>query len=137
VADFAFRALGFPQLALGLAQGDRSSISGVVSRAYRWPLRHLRDRVAPLALARMVPDSLEHPSVPALRRCEAFARAFTGPAEIVWGMRDPVIGRALKRVESILPSAPVTRTQAGHFLQEEVPEEIAAAVMRVASTCFQ
>ena len=29
------------------------------------------------------------------------------------------------------PEAPVTETEAGHFLQEEVPDEIAAAVMRV------
>ena len=29
------------------------------------------------------------------------------------------------------PDAPVTETEAGHFLQEEVPAEIAAALMRV------
>jgi hypothetical protein len=31
----------------------------------------------------------------------------------------------------LLGDPPVTETQAGHFLQEEVPEEIAAAVMDV------
>jgi hypothetical protein len=31
-----------------------------------------------------------------------------------------------------LPHASVTRTQAGHFLQEEVPVEIAAAIREVA-----
>jgi haloalkane dehalogenase len=29
------------------------------------------------------------------------------------------------------PDAPVTETQGGHFLQEEVPVQIAAALMRV------
>jgi haloalkane dehalogenase len=29
------------------------------------------------------------------------------------------------------PHAPVTETQAGHFLQEEVPEVIAEAIVRV------
>jgi haloalkane dehalogenase len=29
------------------------------------------------------------------------------------------------------PNAPVTETEAGHFLQEEVPEVIAEAIVRV------
>ena len=80
----------------------------------------------------MVPDSLGHPSVPMLEDVRAYMAAFTGPCEIVWGDRDPVLGRALKRVRETLPNAPVTHTKAGHFLQEQVPEEIAAAILRVA-----
>jgi haloalkane dehalogenase len=34
-------------------------------------------------------------------------------------------------LERLLPQAEVTRTQAGHFLQEEVPDQIAAAVLGV------
>ena len=34
-------------------------------------------------------------------------------------------------MKSLFPEAPVLETDAGHFLQEEVPEEIAAALMRV------
>lgn len=106
---------------------------GDIGRAYRYPLRHVRDRVAPLALARMVPDSLAHPSVPVLERCQAFVESFTGPAAIVWGERDPILGRVSKRVARALPGAKVTMTQAGHFLQEEVPDEIAAAITWVAA----
>src|SRR5512133_2039192 len=79
----AFRLLGFPQNALHLAQADRASIHGDVARAYRWPLRRIRDRVAPLALARMVPIAPDHPSLRALHRSLAFATAFDGPAAIV------------------------------------------------------
>jgi haloalkane dehalogenase len=34
-------------------------------------------------------------------------------------------------MQKIFPAAPVTETEAGHFLQEEVPEAIAAAIMRL------
>lgn len=131
VSALAFRVAGFPQNTLGWAQGDKRSISGEVARAYRWPLRRFADRVAPLALARMVPDSETHPSVAPLRRCQELVDAFTGPAAIVWGDRDPVLGRVRSFVERRLPNAPVTRTAAGHFLQEEVPEALAAAVRDV------
>lgn len=133
VSDVAFRLLGFPQIALDRAQGDRKSIRGEVARAYRFPLRHLRDRVAPLALARMVPDSQQHFSIAPLRRVQAYAESFRGPASIVWGDRDPVLGRVRSFIEKLLPQAEVTRTQAGHFLQEEVPHEIAMAIRRCAT----
>ncbi|MCY1012959.1 alpha/beta fold hydrolase [Nannocystis pusilla] len=135
VSDLAFRGLGFPQNALWVAQGDRRSIRGPVARAYRWPLRHLSDRSGPLALARMVPDSLEHPSIAPLRRGEAWLQEFVtggGPLALVWGERDPILGRALARHERAFPTASVTRTRAGHFLQEEVPEALAAAIREVA-----
>jgi haloalkane dehalogenase len=34
-------------------------------------------------------------------------------------------------MQANFPDAPVTKTTAGHFLQEEVPEEIAAAIVRM------
>jgi haloalkane dehalogenase len=132
VSDLLFRGLDIPQRALWLVQGDRASIRGEVSRAYRWPLRGRRRNLAPLALARMVPDTLSHPSVPAMRRCEEFVASFRGPSAIVWGERDPILGRLLGRVARALPSATVVRTRAGHFLQEEVPDEIARAIREVA-----
>jgi haloalkane dehalogenase len=133
LSDFVFRVLPLPQAALHLAQGDKTSIRGKVARAYRYPLRHIRDRVAPLATARMAVDRPDHPSIPALEECAALASEFNGPKAMVWGRRDPVLARALKRTKALLGDPPVTETQAGHFLQEEVPEEIAAAVIDVNS----
>jgi haloalkane dehalogenase len=133
VSDFAFRALGFPQRYLALVQGDRKSIRGAVARAYRWPLRRFGDTVGPLALARMVPDGPAHRSIPALERCQKLVESWTGPAAIVWGDRDPVLGTVRNHIARLLPQAKVTRTQAGHFLQEEVSVEIAAAIRAVAT----
>ncbi|MHC4390003.1 MAG: alpha/beta fold hydrolase [Planctomycetota bacterium] len=130
-----FRGLRFPQAALWVAQGDRGSIRGDVARAYKYPLRtgRLLGDPAALALARMVPDSLEHPSVPVMRELKEKVRAFDGPAAIVWGKRDPVLGGALGWIKKLLPQAEVTETGAGHFLQEEVPDEIASAIRNVAA----
>ncbi len=132
LSDIAFRLLPLPQAAMALAQGDKSSIRGNVARAYRYPFRQMRDRVAPLATARMAVDRPDHPSIPALNECAAFVQSFDGPKAMVWGRRDPVIAKALKRTKALLGDPPVKETQAGHFLQEEVPDDIAAAVRDVA-----
>ncbi|MCL4232986.1 MAG: alpha/beta fold hydrolase [Deltaproteobacteria bacterium] len=128
VSDVVFRLFGFPQGYLNGVQGDRRSIDAEAAWAYRYPLRSIRENVAALALSRMVPNSLSHPTIEPLREVETFVRAFHGPSAIVWGERDPVLGRALKRVTGVLPDAPVTMTKAGHFLQEEVPDVIARAI---------
>jgi len=132
LADLVFRGLGFPQ-SFGMArvQGDPSSISGLVADAYREPLRKFRDRAAPLALARMVPDGMDHASIAPLSRCADVVRDFRGPAAIVWGDRDPVLGSVRSHVERSLPNATVFRTDAGHFLQEEVPDAIAHGIRDV------
>ena len=132
VSELLFRGLGFPQrFSLGQVQGDPSSIRGLVARAYREPLRGLAHNAAPLALARMVPDGDAHPSVAPLRRGEELVTSFRGPSALVWGERDPILGRVLHHLERLLPEATVTRTSAGHFLQEEVPEAIAGAIRDV------
>lgn len=124
-----FERLGFPLGVLHWSQGDRSSMRGDVARAYRWPLRRRADRAAPLALARMVPDSHDrHPSVPALRVTEALFREAKVPIALVWGMKDPILGRVVNHLSRLRPDATVTKTGAGHFLQEEVPVELAMAV---------
>ena len=132
-SEILFRGLGFPLGVLHLSQGDRASIRGDVARAYRWPLARRADRAAPLALARMVPDGPDHPSVPAMRKTAALFESAQVPVALVWGLRDPILGRVINHLERVRPDAVVTRTQAGHFLQEEVPEELAAAIVDVAA----
>jgi haloalkane dehalogenase len=133
ISDLAFRGLGFPQTVLAPAQGDKRSITGAVAKAYRYPLRRFGDRMAPLALARMVPDSPQHISIEHLHRCQEVIEAYRGPAAIVWGDRDPILGSVRNWIQTLLPQASMRRTKAGHFLQEEVPGEIADAVREVMS----
>ncbi len=130
-SDVLFRRLGFPLGALHLSQGDRSSIRGEVAAAYRWPLRRFEDRAAPLALARMVPNGHDHPSVPELRITQHAFETAEVPIRLVWGMKDPILGRVINHLARLRPDAGITKTDAGHFLQEEVPVPLAEAIVEV------
>lgn len=135
ISDAVFRLGQFPQAFMSMAQGDKTSLSPTTIAAYVAPLVAVvgaHRNVAPLALARMVPDAQSHPSVPALERVHGFVSSFRGPAAIVWGTRDPILGRMLGWVEKNLPHARSQRTAAGHFLQEEVPDAIAQAIEHAA-----
>jgi haloalkane dehalogenase len=131
VSDLFFRVFNFPVPFLDLVQGDRSSIGPAERRAYRWPLRKISDRTAPLALARLVPASLDDPTITYLREVEDWAQSFAGPVRLVWGMLDPILKRAVWGARKLFPEAEVKETDAGHFLQEEVPEELAEAIIQV------
>ena len=66
-----------------------------------------------------------------MKSIEEYVQSLQIPAEIVWGMNDPILGKGLPAMEENFPDAPVTRTEAGHFLQEEVAIEIANALLRI------
>ena len=114
-------------------QGDPNSWTPEVAELYGKPVYDSGNYKAPLAMMRMVPDGPNHPSAPALRKIEEYVESLEIPAEIVWGMNDPILGKGLTVMTANFPDAPVTETPAGHFLQEEVPVEIAEALLRVVS----
>ena len=116
---------------LAEVQGDPATMPPPVMDLYRRPLQDSGNAKATLALMRMVADGPDHASSPALRDIERYVEGLDIPAELVWGMNDPILGRGLPVMQKILPTAPVIETEAGHFLQEEVPEIIAAAVLRI------
>ncbi len=113
------------------AQGDPSSIPPEVAALYARPVRESGNIKGALALMRMVPTGPDHPTSKPMSEVEAYARRLEVPTEIVWGMRDPILARLLPAMTEMYPAARVTETQAGHFLQEEVPVEIAEAIERV------
>ena len=131
VSDAAFRGLLFPIPLLDRAQGDRHSIGWREKRAYAWPLRRPWDRAGPLGLARMVPNHESHPALATLDLVGAWVESFHGPCGLVWGERDPILGRGLARHRQALPQATVRRSTAGHFLQEEVAPLLGEAIGEV------
>jgi haloalkane dehalogenase len=72
---------------------------------------------------------------PMLERLAAEAPKVLGdkPIELVWAMKDPAFGNSavLSRWQRDFPSARVTRIEnANHYIQEDAPDAIAAAVKR-------
>ncbi len=73
---------------------------------------------------------------PMLERLAAGAPRALGdkPMELVWAMKDPAFGNAavLARWQRDFPAANVTRLEnANHYIQEDAPDAVAAAVERV------
>ena len=115
------------------SQGDPASMPKEVSDLYGRPVIESGNAKGPLALMRMVPTGPDHPTTATMSKVEAYANTLKGmPVELVWGMNDPILAKALPRMQEFFPDARLTKTEAGHFLQEEVPVEIAAAILRVA-----
>lgn len=131
VGELLIETLGLGFDGMDTVQGDPASMPPEVRALYGRPVLESGNKKAPLAMMRMVPNSPEHPSTEPMRKLVTFVRSLDVPTEIVWGMNDPIAGRALPAMKAHFPNAPVTETQAGHFLQEEVPDLIAAAVLRV------
>lgn len=112
---------------LGIHRAERRSPE--VLEAYRRPFRRREDRrgtwVFPRAI-RTFAGWLEA----TWRELDRLRRR---PAELVWGQRDPALGREahLARWTDRLPRAAVDRVaDAGHYLPEDRPERVAAGVRR-------
>jgi len=112
-------------------QGDPDSIPADVAELYGRPVLESGNAKAPLAMMRMVTDGPDHPSTAQMRVIERYVQGLDIPTEIIWGMSDPILAKLLPIMKQNFPEAPVTETRGGHFLQEEVPAEIAAALLRV------
>ena len=131
ISDFLFRVLNFPLSGLHRFANVPGSFSKDVMKAYKYPLRKLKDNCGPLALARMVPNNMNHPSVPLEKEIEEFLQKYNGPAQIVWGMNDPVMWKLRRRTSRLLPQAKVIKTEAGHFVQEETPEKVIDSIKEI------
>lgn len=131
LSDVVFRGLAFPIPVLWQVQGDRRSIGPKELRAYYHPFRMPWNRAGPLGLARMVPNREDHPSTAVMDALADWWPRYEAPMALVWGKKDPLLGRTLERHRKAFPQAEVVETEAGHFLQEEVPDQLADAIIRV------
>ena len=131
ISSFLFRGLNFPLSFLNRFASVPGSFDSQTMKAYKYPLKKFKDNCGPLALARMVPNSMHHPSVPLEQEIESYLSLYDGPAQIVWGMNDPVMWKLRRRTSRLLPQAKIVKTQAGHFVQEESPVEVISAIKEI------
>ena len=131
ISDLLFRIFNFPQSYLSLFEGIPNSYSKEDLKSYKYPFRKFKDNVGPLALARMVPNNMSHPSVAIEKEVENFLQSYKGPAEIVWGMNDSVMWKLRRRTERLIPQAKTVKTDAGHFVQQESPEKVIESMKNV------
>ena len=131
ISDLLFRVFNFPLSVLKKFEGIPGSYSKEDLKIYKYPLRKFKDNVGPLALARMVPNNMKHPSVPIEKEVEEFLKSYEGPAEIVWGVNDPVMWKLRRRTERLLPQAKTVKTDAGHFVQQESSEEVVESIKKI------
>jgi len=84
-------------------QGDPASIPADVAELYGKPVLDSGNTKAPLAMMRMVTDGLDHPSASEMRIIERYVGGLDIPAEIVWGMNDPILGKGLPLMKRNFP----------------------------------
>jgi len=127
VSELVFQLTRFPLGVMARVQGDpRRSPTKAESDAFYAPFDDFSSRAAIIALARMVPNSETHDSLPWLKRTDEWAKQLRCPVALVWGVKDPILGRAFKRMRAAFGDNVVheCQTQAGHFSQLEAAPEI-------------
>ncbi len=133
VGEAVIEGIGGIWRSLPDVQGDPASMPDDVVALYQRPIMDSGNAKAPLALMRMVPTGPDHPSAEQMREIQNYVATLDVPAALVWGMQDPILAQGLEPMKTQFPNATVTETEAGHFLQEEVPVEIAQAVLSIYS----
>jgi len=119
------------------AQKNKESIGPEIRRCYSFPFKNWHMRLAPLALAKILPNYPDHPSIATFEEIEKWTRDFKGDSALVWGKHDPIFGRAFKRMKDAFPKAHLVEPEAGHFLQEEFPQVLSSTIAKVTFTTEQ
>jgi haloalkane dehalogenase len=101
--------------------------------AYAAPFPTPESKAGVLAFPELVPAEPEHANTEPMNRVRDALRAWTKPTLVVWGAEDAALPPALAHgFTELIPAAgePVIVAGAGHFLQEDKPDEVAAAIVR-------
>jgi haloalkane dehalogenase len=104
-----------------------------VEAAYDAPFPVPESKTGPLMFPELVPTELDHPSAAALLVVRERLAHWEKPALVLFSDSDPIFStRAADRLAERIPGALPAETvaNAGHFLQEDAGEEIAARIVR-------
>jgi len=113
--------------------GTQRGLSEEVRAAYNSPFPTPESKAGALAFPELVPVEPDHPTAAALEPVREGLARWDKPAHIIWGAEDAVLPTAIaERFIALIPGAtgPEIIPGAGHFLQEDAPAEVAAAIVR-------
>jgi haloalkane dehalogenase len=116
-----------------VAAGTARGLDDEVRAAYDAPFPTPGSKAGALAFPELVPTEPEHPSAAAMNRVRDALRSWEKPALVVWGADDAVLPPSVAgRFVELIPGAtgPELIANASHFLQEDAPDEVAAAILR-------
>jgi pimeloyl-ACP methyl ester carboxylesterase len=133
IGRFLYTRLNFsPRVILKAAFADKRRLTKEAHRRYMDAFPTPAERVAPWILARELIGSTEWYDGLWQRRDRIAGK----PALVLWGMKDPAFKPDdLARWRQVLTNARVVEfAAAGHFVQEEAPEEAAARMLEFLGT---
>jgi haloalkane dehalogenase len=110
-----------------------TEIDDAVLAGYDAPFPTPESKAGVLAFPELVPTELDHPSAAKMLEVRDALERWDGPALVLFSDSDPIFTpAAAERLASRIPGAGPAEivTGAGHFLQEERGEEIAARIAR-------
>ena len=112
--------------------GTARGLTDDVRAAYAEPFPTPESKAGVLAFPDLVPADEDHPNTAPMNRVRDALRSWTKPALVVWGADDRALPPALAHgFAELIPGAgePLVLAGAGHFLQEDAPAEVAAAIV--------
>ena len=110
-----------------------NELAGEVVEGYNAPFPTPESKAGVLAFPEQVPTELDHPNAPKMLEIRAALERWEKPALVLFSDSDPIFSTAAaERMASRIPGAGPAEivAGAGHFLQEEKGEEIAARIVR-------
>lgn len=125
-----------PELPVGriIQGGTVSTLPDDVVAAYDAPFPDEGFKEGARQFPLLVPTSEDDPAVPANRRAWATLEQFDRPFLCAFSDQDPVTAGAdrhlIRRIPGAQGQAHVTLAGGGHFLQEDVPDALAEAILR-------
>ena len=116
-----------------IESGTVHGLSDEVRAAYAEPFPTPESKAGVLAFPELVPAEPDHPNTAPMNSVRDALGSWTKPTLVVWGAADTALPPTLADAfAELIPGAgePVVLEGAGHFLQEDRPDELAAAILR-------
>jgi haloalkane dehalogenase len=113
--------------------GTVTQLPDDVVAAYNAPFPNLSYKAGAYQFPMLVPTEPDDEAAEAMRKTRAILRHWTKPVLIMFSDKDPIMSGGDKFFRELIPSAAnqpeITIRDAGHFLQEDKGEELAALIL--------